>query len=830
MSSKLVTSYLYSKRSFQHGGDLEVLLGDMNSIGYELNGIFHNKAQNYDVKLCCDEEMTSDGKVSSNGQNGDFVDLMEQAADADVLGDVFDPDQLIRELEIDGEFTNFTDEMYSNCILDGSTADNAPSIGFEYQPFSAHSSDSGFSPNSASSSNESLTPLSSLQPTDSIEFNEPYYCSATTAEQSLTSDNAAVNCFTFNECFETTSNSTYEEQKLARALSMPMPADQQNSKMPPWPVNKRPNSHSIAKNGCHIQPAQQVQNTLPLLYVVQDSCQPHPQLVTNMPLRMVSTNSTNSVRMQPYPASRSVSVKTPPEVMTVPLSCSATTPSKFPLPSRPKPSNSAMPREEDDFLKKKEDRKLRNREAAQLSRQRKRHEYEDLKARLDASEKMCEQLKSENKHLRKRVEELEKENKTTRVCTNLSETRTTKTDKNQEPGSQYLLRKSTAIKRAGICMLVIMAFVALPGSNYFEGGQVAKVTHTHLPESYKKLSLPKKEANLTKTMGRALIDDMDAGGYVENMFNRNETNMNSSALATNTSIKCPDNIGSITSLNTSQRIQLNADLSNWIDRHEQMNLVRLRSDNNRPTLIFNSRTSHIPKVPFVSEPSQISTPPKEVGYFSADSPVENGIDSRINGTRRRSTAAKKEAARLKAIRDRAWRHLDMISLGKPSVDSDEKSNDSTLTTAPSLVALGPIGRRQQRVEQLRSRSNGLDDNGMAEASNNSGLLPSKTHKAHMQMSQLISTVHQKDDMLYVIAIKDYFLLPALERPNTTVPPKITLVLPALSITDSTNTTAGSQKMMTMMRIECEVVASGMFFLPESVVSLFNLSNQPEPEK
>ncbi|KAI1724119.1 bZIP transcription factor domain-containing protein [Ditylenchus destructor] len=802
----------------------------MNGIGYELNGIFHDKAQNYDVKLCCDEEMTSDGNVY--GQNADFVDLMEQPADADVLGDAFDPDQLIRELEIDGEFTNFTDEMYSNCILDGSTADNAPSIGFEYQPFSAHSSDSGFSPNSASSSNENLTPPGSLQTTDSSEFNEPYFCSATTAEQPLTSDNAAANCFTFNECFDTTSNSNYEEQKFTRALSVPMPEDQRNLKMPPWPVNKRPNSHSIAKNGCLIQPVQQVQNTLPMLYVVQDSCQPHSQLVSTMPLRMMSTNSTNSVRMQPYPGSRSISVKTPHEAMTVPLSCSATTPSKFPLPSRPKPSNSAMPREEDDFLKKKEDRKLRNREAAQLSRQRKRYEYEDLKSRLDASEKMCDQLKSENKTLRKRVEELEKENKITCECTNLSETHTPKTDKKQEPGSQYPLRKSTAIKRAGICMLVIMAFVALPGSNYFEGGQIAKVTHTQLPESYKKLSLPKKETNITKKMGRALIDDMDPGGYVENMFNRNETNMNMTVLATNTSIKCPDNIGTITSLNTSQRIQLNADLSNWIDRHEQMNLVRLRSDNNRPTLIFNSRTSHIAKVPFVSEPSQSSKPTKKVGYSSerADSFIENGIDSMINGTRRRSTAAKKEAARLKAIRDRAWKHLDMISLGKPNVDSDEKSNDSALTTAPSLVSLGPIGRRQQRVEQLRSRNNALDDNGMAETSNNSGLLPSKTHKAHMQMSQLISTVQQKDDMLYVIAIKDYFLLPALDRPNTTVPPKITLVLPALSITDSTNTTAGSQTMMTMMRIECEVVATGMFFLPESVVSLFNLSNQSEPEK
>ena len=89
-------------------------------------------------------------------------------------------------------------------------------------------------------------------------------------------------------------------------------------------------------------------------------------------------------------------------------------------------------------------------------------------------------------------------------------------------------------------------------------------------------------------------------------------------------------------------------------------------------------------------------------------------------------------------------------------DSDEKSNDSALATAPSLVTMGPIGRAQKHMEQLTSNTNVTNRSGIMEDDTNKyGLLPSKAHKAHMQMSQLISTVQQKDDMLYVIAIKVY---------------------------------------------------------------------------
>lgn len=76
-----------------------------------------------------------------------------------------------------------------------------------------------------------------------------------------------------------------------------------------------------------------------------------------------------------------------------------------------------------DFMKKREDRKIRNRAAAQLSRQRKRNvskscsarlkaclqEFDELRKRLEDGMKEREALRRHNESLKKRVEELENE-------------------------------------------------------------------------------------------------------------------------------------------------------------------------------------------------------------------------------------------------------------------------------------------------------------------------------------------------------------------------------------------------------------------------------------
>lgn len=72
-----------------------------------------------------------------------------------------------------------------------------------------------------------------------------------------------------------------------------------------------------------------------------------------------------------------------------------------------------------------------------------------------------------------------------------------------------------------------------------------------------------------------------------------------------------------------------------------MNFVKLRYGKN-PYLIYNSQNLLFPNEP----EKEFPLPPK----------IEKT-------SKRRSSNAKKEAARLKAVRDRAWRHLDMISSG-----------------------------------------------------------------------------------------------------------------------------------------------------------------------
>lgn len=115
-------------------------------------------------------------------------------------------------------------------------------------------------------------------------------------------------------------------------------------------------------------------------------------------------------------------------------------------------------------------------------------------------------------------------------------------------------------------------------------------------------------------------------------------------------------------------------------------------------------------------------------------------------------------------KERAWRHINMIGPQKP------KSTDNALAT-------------QETVQK------------------------------HI-MKQLAAQLKQNDDTLYVMALKDYIILPrAATKPGET--PKISIVLPALSLNSS------MPNHIPMMRIECTVTSTNLFFLPERLVTLFN---------
>jgi hypothetical protein len=60
-------------------------------------------------------------------------------------------------------------------------------------------------------------------------------------------------------------------------------------------------------------------------------------------------------------------------------------------------------------VQKREDRKLRNRASAQMSRQRKKEEIDRIRAELDEAHKRFEHLETENRQLHARIRQLEAE-------------------------------------------------------------------------------------------------------------------------------------------------------------------------------------------------------------------------------------------------------------------------------------------------------------------------------------------------------------------------------------------------------------------------------------
>ncbi|KAH7728018.1 ATF-6 protein [Aphelenchoides avenae] len=216
-----------------------------------------------------------------------------------------------------------------------------------------------------------------------------------------------------------------------------------------------------------------------------------------------------------------------------------------------------------------------------------------------------------------------------------------------------------------------------------------------------------------------------------------------------------------------------------------MNFVQLRHGKN-PYLIYNSRKDLFPTG---NASIKNADGNMTVSRIPANSTRKMSKPGRTEPRLRRLSAAeKKEAARLKAVRDRAWRHLDMIG-GTP-----ESANSVLPRQPPYERPITGDGKAHMSVTDL--------------------LVPSNLQQ--QRVMQLISSIKQKDDMLYVVAMQDYFLLPAVER-NSTVSPKISIILPALAV----NATSSNQ--ITMMRIECQVIGTGVFYLSESLASLFNNS-------
>uniref|UniRef100_A0A7E5A111 BZIP domain-containing protein n=1 Tax=Panagrellus redivivus TaxID=6233 RepID=A0A7E5A111_PANRE len=546
--------------------------------------------------------------------------------------------------------------------------------------------------------------------------------------------------------------SDYSEHSPSQQYSMPSSAEEGQSNQAQGQYSQQMFIYNVEPQGSNNNYIQQVPQQKPiqapqsikptLLPAVRKAPQQQPQQVQRMqPYTIV--RPTKAIKSEPihyvHPTTTAASVA-PAQTYILntdgKLYPTVATPAGntiyVPAPVRnvslaPRPKDESR-RKDEEFSRKCEDRKLRNRHAAQLSRERKKAEFENMRNVICQLENENTDLKRENLKLKSRVCELESR-------FGVAPT--------QSPS------KVRYVKAVGASFMVMMLFMSLPGT-------IRDLTPTTIESSPGRLTrsiatLPNDTA-IAKVGSRSLlaVEDYDAGPEFDAIpppTARQPVN--------STYRSCANGF-----LNTTQRIKVNNDLINWIDRHEKMNLVQLRNGKN-PFLIYNSRKTLFPTMKTEDGPplKANSTEIMNVSQFA---------QQRHEGRRY------KDAPRQRTLVERAWQHIDMSKVygPQPRNDTDRRVGGTELAIPTNI---------QEEI-----------------------------------MKQLAAQLDQKDDMMYVMALKDYFILPRLTPTNSTEAPKLSIIVPALASTQS-----GHPNQIKMMRIECTVTSTSLFFLPDGLVSLFN---------
>ncbi|VDK77455.1 unnamed protein product [Litomosoides sigmodontis] len=384
-----------------------------------------------------------------------------------------------------------------------------------------------------------------------------------------------------------------------------------------------------------------------------------------------------------------------------------------------------------DYDRKKEDRKIRNRYSAQLSRIRKKNELNEMKRNLANKDAIIEKLKNEIEILKGTIGVLRKENEML------------KSDSNRNSHGRLGLLAGT------VCLL---GFV----SNLHPVRDATSLVAWNLANSDEH-----SERNGVNT-GRALLS-LDYGASVESRENSQSSKKSDPLSSLNYSANC----GSIQKkyLNQTETMKLNNDVFAWINRHECLQFMHIR------------RIFRVPAYKGLATPNITAKPARN---------AERGKTSREN-RQQRTAVDKIEAARLKAVRERAWRHIDMIS----------SSADSTaIKSQVKTMDYDVVGPGNFLTSWMKDKIDALTALDM-----------------ESQYAELARNLKQRDDTLYVVAMKNYYLLPATNR-NGAMQPHMALILPALSF----NGTLPNQ--VAMMRLECDITGTGLFHLPSSLLPLF----------
>ncbi|VDN89541.1 unnamed protein product [Brugia pahangi] len=413
-----------------------------------------------------------------------------------------------------------------------------------------------------------------------------------------------------------------------------------------------------------------------------------------------------------------------------------------------------------DYDRKKEDRKIRNRYSAQLSRIRKKNEIDEMKRNLANKDTIIEKLKNKIEILNETIETLRRENE---VLKSNANNRNSGGRLSMLTGAVCLFGFVSLLSFSSTYTKMILSFSFEMNLNGFRNlDPVPDAT------SLVALNFAKSNAYFSQNRikaGRALLSlDYDIGSESRGNSQSNRKSDPLSQSNLNYSAKCDSMQKRY--LNQTEAMKLNNDVFAWINRHECLQFVHIR---------------HIFRVPINGG---LTTP--NITMKSVQDAAARKIKRREN-RQQRTANDKMEAARLKAIRERTWRHIDMISstVDNTAIKSQVKTMDYNVMSSEHYL-----------TNWLQDKTDALTVLDM-----------------ESQYAELARNLKQREDTLYIVAMKNYYLLPATDR-NSTVQPRMALILPALSF----NGTLPNQ--VAMMRLECDITGTGLFHLPSSLLPLF----------
>uniref|UniRef100_A0A0K0FK46 BZIP domain-containing protein n=1 Tax=Strongyloides venezuelensis TaxID=75913 RepID=A0A0K0FK46_STRVS len=347
---------------------------------------------------------------------------------------------------------------------------------------------------------------------------------------------------------------------------------------------------------------------------------------------------------------------------------------------------------ESEFIRKREERKAKNRMAAHISRQRKKTEFNELQNKLKLVEEENIFLKEENMRLKNRILDLEKENNSLRCP------------------SEYkpYPKKAKLGAFTAVCMIGLICT--------FQFTSVFENQHTNMP-----LPATNVKALTTQQKGLTMKEITSNENYLLKKFGRSLSVKNNtkdlhlikntvSSLNQTKYANCSQFVISdlkVFHLNESAKNKINDELSFWFDKHEK---------------IYDNDDSV---------------------YFGG---IKNYRKNIYNGILNSGKSMKKKV--------------------KKVIMEKEKNYPLSL---PKIVKKNIL-------------------------------------------NTLVEAMKRRNDTIYIMPKKNYYLLPAIKRDNNTVP-KMSILIPSERISN-----LKTKSEITMLRIECEIVGTEYFNVPKS---LFN---------